>query len=193
MSLRSNDRQWGAVAKFFHWVIALAIIGNGLFALLIDLARSPMQKINWIALHKSIGLTVLALVLLRVLWRWLDKHPRPEIASRGQAWAARIVHGTLYGLMLALPLTGWWFNSVVGKPLQWFKLFNLPALTDRNDHLRSWAHGVHEYLYWFLLLVLVAHVGAALRHHLKENDNVLRRMLPFARLRNGSTSSGERP
>ena len=193
MSLRSNDRQWGALAKFFHWIIAVAIIGNGTFALLIDLARSPMQKINWIALHKSIGLTVLALLVLRVLWRWLDKRPLEEAASRWQQWAARVVHATLYALILALPLSGWWFNSVVGKPLQWFKLFNLPALAAKNEDLGSCAHAVHEYLFWFLLLVLAAHVGAALKHHLKDNDNVLRRMLPFTRLRNGSTSTGERP
>jgi cytochrome b561 len=171
----------------------VAIIGNGTFALLVDLARSPMQKINWIALHKSIGLTVLALVLLRILWRKLDRRPREEAGSRWQRWAARAVHATLYGLVVALPLSGWWFNSVAGKPLQWFKLFNLPALATKNEALSHWAHGVHEYLYWFLLLVLAAHVGAALKHHLQHNDDVLRRMLPFARLRNGSTSPGERP
>ena len=193
MSLRSNDRQWGSVAKLFHWIIALAILGNGTFGLLMDLAHSPMQKINWLALHKSIGLTVLALVLLRVLWRWGDGHPREEPAPRWQQWAARAAHGVLYVLIVALPLSGWWFNSVTGKPLQWFKLFNLPALVAKNDELRGFAHGVHEYLFWFLLLVLVAHVGAALKHHLSDNDNVLRRMLPFARLRNGSTSEGERP
>jgi len=193
MTLRSNDRQWGAVAKFFHWIIALAILGNGVFGLLMDLARSPMQKINWIALHKSIGLTVLALALLRVLWRWLDKRPLEDAGSRWQQWAARAVHGMLYVLVLALPLSGWWFNSVAGKPLQWFKLFNLPALATKNDGISDWVLDVHEYLFWFLLLALVAHVGAALKHHLKHNDNVLRRMLPFARLRNGSTSTGERP
>jgi cytochrome b561 len=191
MSLRSNDRQWGSVAKFFHWTIALAILGNGTFGLLMDLAHSPMQKINWLALHKSIGLTVLALVLLRVLWRWPDGRPREEPAPRWQQWAARAVHGVLYALILALPLSGWWFNSVTGKPLQWFKLFNLPALAAKNDELRHFAHGVHEYLFWFLLLVLVAHVGAALKHHVFDNDNVLRRMLPFGRLRNDPAQKGE--
>lgn len=193
MSLRSNDRQWGAVAMFFHWVIALAILGNGSFGLLMDLARSPMQKINWLALHKSIGLTVLALVLLRVLWRRLDGRPPETPASRWQQWAAHAVHAVLYALVLALPLSGWWFNSVTGKPLQWFKLFNLPALAAKNPGLHDLVLAVHEYLFWFLLLVLVAHVGAALKHHLSDNDDVLRRMLPFARLRNRSTSEGERP
>ena len=193
MSLRSNDHQWGAVSKFLHWTIALAILGNGIFGLLMDLARSPMQKINWLALHKSIGLTVLALVLLRVLWRWGDGHPREELGPRWQQLAARAVHGVMYVLIVALPLSGWWFNSVTGKPLQWFKLFNLPALVTKNDDMRHLSHAVHEYLFWLLILVLVAHVGAALKHHVFDNDNVLRRMLPFGRLRNGSTSPGDSP
>ena len=191
MNLRSNDRQWGSVAKFFHWVIALAIIGNGIFGLLMDLAHSPMQKINWLALHKSIGLTVLALFLLRVLWRWSDRRPVEEPTPRWQQLAARLTHGTLYLLIAAIPLSGWWFNSVTGKPLQWFKLFNLPALGAKNDALRHLSHAVHEYLFWLLVLVLVAHVGAALKHHVFDRDNVLRRMLPFGRPRNDSTPRGE--
>jgi len=191
MSLRSNDRQWGSVAKFFHWIIALAILGNGTFGLLMDLAPTPMQKINWLALHKSIGLTVLALFLLRVLWRWSDRHPPDEPAPRWQLLAARLTHGVLYVLIAALPLTGWWFNSLTGKPLQWFKLFNLPALATKNTSMSHLAHAVHLYLFWLLLLVLVAHVGAALRHHMFDRDNVLRRMLPFGRLRKDSTDEGD--
>lgn len=191
MSLRSNDHQWGSVAKFFHWIIALAILGNGTFGLLMDLARSPMQKISWLALHKSIGLTVLALVLLRIAWRWRDGRPLDEPAPRWQQWSAHAVHGVLYVLIVALPLSGWWFNSVTGKPLQWFKLFNLPALAAKNDDIRHLAHAVHEYLFWFLVLVLVAHVGAALKHHVFDNDNVLRRMLPFARPRQTRPSEGD--
>jgi cytochrome b561 len=191
MNLRSTPFQWGTVAKSFHWIIALAILGNGLFGLLMDLAHSPMQKINWLALHKSIGLTVLALALLRILWRWRDGRPMEEAAPRWQTLAAHAVHALLYLLIVAIPLSGWWFNSVTGKPLQWFKLFNLPALAAKNDGLRHFAHGVHEYLFWFLLLVLVAHVGAALKHHVFDNDNVLRRMLPFGRLRRDVLSKGE--
>jgi cytochrome b561 len=188
-----NHEKWGVVAQFFHWVIALAILGNGTFGLLMDLARSPMQKINWLALHKSIGLTVLALFLLRLAWRMFDRRPAEDPAPRWQQWAAHAVHGLLYVLVAAIPLSGWWFNSVSGKPLQWFKLFNLPALAAKNDDIRHFAHGVHEYLFWFLLLVLVAHVGAALKHHVFDNDNTLRRMLPFMRLRRDSTAKGDRP
>ncbi len=189
MSLRSTDHRWGSVAKFFHWVIALAILGNGTFGLLMDLAGSPMRKINWLALHKSIGLTVLAFVLLRILWRWGDRRPVDEPGPRWQQGAAHAVHGLLYVLIVAMPLSGWWFNSITGKPLQWFKQFNLPALVAKNDDLRHLARGVHEYLFWFLMLVLVVHVGAALKHHVFDNDNVLRRMLPFGRPRPASPRS----
>ena len=191
MSLRSNDRQWGSVAKSFHWIIALGILCNGVFGLLMDLAGSPMQKINWLALHKSIGLTVLALVLLRLAWRMLDRRPPDEPMPRWQRLGAHLVHGVLYVLIVAIPLSGWWFNSVTGKPLQWFKQFNLPALAEKNDELRGFAHDVHEYLFWFLVLVLLAHVGAALKHHVFDNDNVLRRMLPFGRPRPRPTSEGD--
>ena len=187
-----NHSKWGVMAQFFHWVMALAILGNGLFGLLMDLAHSPMQKINWLALHKSIGLTVLALFLLRLAWRMFDRRPPEEPAPRWQQFSAHVVHGLLYVLIAAIPLSGWWFNSVTGKPLQWFKLFNLPAIAEKNDDIRHFAHGVHEYLFWFLLLVLVAHVGAALKHHVFDRDNVLRRMLPFAKLRNDTNSEGDR-
>ena len=133
MSLRSSDRQWGSVAKFFHWTTALLIIGNGIFGLMQDMAGTPMQKINWLALHKSIGLTVLALLLLRALWRFAD----------------------------------------------------------RNQDMVHLAHSIHENLWWFLLLLLVAHIGAALKHHVIDRDNTLLRMLPFRRLRDGSPSQGE--
>lgn len=193
MKFRSSAQHWGSISKFFHWVIALAILGNGTFGLLMDLAGSPMRKINWLALHKSIGLTVLALVLLRMLWRWHDGRPAEQPGPRWQMLSARLLHGVLYVVIVAIPLSGWWFNSVTGKPLQWFKLFNLPALTAKNDGLRDVVHGVHEYLFWLLLLLLVAHVGAALKHHVFDNDNVLRRMLPFGRLRNRSTDQENAP
>lgn len=186
MSFRNTDRQWGSVAKFFHWTIALLIIGNGIFGLCMDLAHNPMQKINWLALHKSIGLTVLALFLLRLLWRLFNRQPSDEPAPRWQHMAARVMHGVLYVLVAALPLSGWWFNSIAGKPLQFFKMFNLPALAQANPEQRHFSHAVHEYLFWFLVLLLVLHIAGALKHHLIDRDNTLRRMLPFARLRQNS-------
>ncbi|HOX72790.1 MAG TPA: cytochrome b/b6 domain-containing protein, partial [Dokdonella sp.] len=97
----------------------------------------------------------------------------------------------LYLLMLAIPLSGWIYNSAHGYALQWFKLFNLPALSEKNDALSDFAGDTHEILFWVLAVVLVAHVGGALVHHLFERDNTLLRMLPFARLR--PKNKGDQP
>ena len=191
MKLRSEPRRWGTLMQLFHWVMALAIIGNGLFGLLMDVARSPMQKLNWLAVHKSIGLTVLALLLLRLLWRLSERTPLDEPAPRWQQRAAHAMHAMLYVMMAAIPLTGWWFNSLAGKPLQWFKQFNVPALADKDIVQSHLAHAVHEYLFWLLLLLLSMHVGAALKHHWRDRDNVLLRMLPFTRLRKPSNTTGD--
>lgn len=192
MSMRSSERQWGSVAKFFHWITALGILGAGFLGLWMTGLHPSMQKINVYAIHKSIGLTVLALFFLRLLWRLMDRRPRDEAGPRWQHLAAHATHGLLYLLILAMPLSGWLFNSMHGYPLQWFKLFNLPALAAKNDDAAATVHAVHEYLFYLLLLVLVGHVGAAVKHHLIDRDNVLRRMLPFAKLR-PIASQGDKP
>jgi cytochrome b561 len=183
MPIKSTDLRWGSVAKTFHWLMALGILGAGVLGLVMTDMDRGMAKLNAFALHKSIGLTVLALFLLRLVWRAVDRRPADLPMPRLQRVAAHAVHGVLYLFMLALPLSGWLFNSAKGFPLQWFKLFNLPALTGKNEDLAEIAIDVHEWLFWVLLAVLAAHVGGALLHHFFERDNTLRRMLPFGRLR----------
>ncbi|RUL71480.1 cytochrome b [Dyella choica] len=191
MSLRTDGRRWGSVAKLFHWIVGLGILGNGVWGLLMTDMSPSMSKISIYALHKSIGLTILALFALRLAWRLYDGAPPDEPMPRWQRIVAHATHVLLYGFILALPLSGWLFNSLHGYPLQWFKWFNLPALAAKNDDLSQVAGEVHEWLFYLLLLVLVGHVGGALKHHFFDQDNVLRRMLPFARLRQGKTTSGE--
>lgn len=191
MSLKSTENRWGSVARMLHWLMALAIIGNGIVGLVMDEMPRGMSKLNTFAIHKSIGLTVLALLVLRASWRLFDRKPDDEPMPRWQRLAAHATHGVLYLLMLAIPLSGWIYNSAHGYALQWFKLFNLPALSEKNDALSDFAGDTHEILFWVLVVVLVAHVGGALVHHLFERDNTLLRMLPFARLR--PKNKGDQP
>jgi cytochrome b561 len=183
MPLKSSDSRWGSLAQGLHWLMAVAIIGNGILGLIMEDMPRGMTKLSVFAIHKSIGLTVLALLVLRMSWRLLDHRPRDEPMPRWQRFAAHATHGVLYLLMLAIPLSGWIYNSAHGYPLQWFKQFNLPALVGKNDALSDFAGDAHEFLYWTLLVVLIAHVGGALVHHWFERDNTLLRMLPFVRLR----------
>lgn len=180
MALRSDDERWGSAAKTFHWLMAVLILTLGCVGLyMADLPNSP-QKIKIYALHKSIGLTVLALALLRLSWRAVDRRPPDVPMPRWQALAARGAHVALYVFMLALPLSGWLYNSASGFPLQWFGLFNLPSLSGgRDDALKAIAHELHEAGWWLLLAVVVAHAAAALKHHFVDRDATLARMLPW--------------
>ena len=187
MPLRSDHSRWSTAAKTFHWIMALLILGNGAFAIWMDDLKPSMNKINMFALHKSIGLTVLALFLLRVLWRAIDRRPPHLPAPRWQHIVATTVHGLLYLLIVAIPLSGWAFNSAHGFPLQYFKQFNLPALVGKNPGLSDTLGAVHEYLFWFLVVVVVVHAGGALKHHLIDRDDTLRRMLPFGRAKRTPT------
>jgi cytochrome b561 len=179
MTWLSNDDRWGSLAKTFHWLMAILILSLGCVGLyMTDLENSP-QKLKIFALHKSVGLTVLALALLRLSWRLRDPRPADVPMPRWQAAMAHGVHAGLYLLMLVLPLSGWLFNSAAGFPLQYFGLFNLPSLTGgKSDALRAVARAIHENGWWLLLAIVAVHAAGALKHHFLDRDETLLRMWP---------------
>jgi cytochrome b561 len=179
MTLKNTDQRWGAISQLFHWLIVVLILVMAYLGLTMgDLPNGP-RKIDIYALHKSIGLTILALVVLRVLWRVYAGTPAPVPGTpTWQQRIASVTHVLLYALLFAIPLSGWVLNSSAGYPLQWFKLFNLPAITGRNDGVHEAAEGAHELLFWVLVVLVVAHAAAALYHHLFQGDATLTRMLP---------------
>jgi len=170
------------VARFFHWTIALFVIGLLVGGLtMTDMKVSP-DKFKLYALHKSFGITVLGLMLLRFAWRGVDPRPQdvPGMAPV-VAFAAHAVHRLLYVALIAMPISGWVYNSASNFPLQWFGLINLPAIVSADKDLKHLAHEVHEFLAWTIIALLLAHVAGALKHHFIDRDDTLRRMLPFAR------------
>ena len=174
--------RWGAVSQLFHWACAALVVTLGALGLYMTELTSPVSKIRIYALHKSLGITLLALVLLRLAWRWSHAVPGAVAGtSRRMKLAADGMHGLLYAMMIAMPLTGWLVNSTSGYPLQWFRLFNLPAIAAKNEHLNGIAKELHEFGFWTLVVLVVGHVGAALYHHLFLQDGTLHRMLPSRR------------
>jgi cytochrome b561 len=176
--LRSTEHGWGALVRAFHWLIAVLIVAQGVIGLsMVQMGLTP-AKVRVFALHKSIGITILALVLLRIAWRLSER--RPADAPTMPGWQRRAAHGlhlALYVLILAIPLSGWWFNSAANAPLVWFGWLDLPSLTGGLD--TAWkprALLLHQTLFWILVALLVLHVGAALWHHFRQRDDVLRRM-----------------
>ena len=138
-------------------------------------------KITVILVHKALGMAALFAVVLRILWRWANVLPRlVEGLPEWQQVAARFVHLAFYALMFAVPLTGWILNSAGGYPLTFFGAFAIPDLVANDEFIFHLFIDVHRWLAYALLLFLLLHAGAALRHHLQLRDDTLRRMLPGA-------------
>ncbi|HET7162497.1 MAG TPA: cytochrome b [Rhodanobacteraceae bacterium] len=189
MPLRSTERGWGALVRTFHWLVAALILAQGVIGLtMVQMGLTP-AKVRVFALHKSIGMTILALVLLRIAWRLTERRPAdPPVMPPWQRRAAHAVHVALYLLILAIPLSGWWFNSASNAPLVWFGWFDLPSLTGGLDPVwKPRALLLHQTLFWILVALLVIHVGAALWHHFRQRDDVLLRMVVSPRKKSGET------
>lgn len=193
MPKTSPRSDWPALSKALHWLIAALILVMAWLGLTMgDLPNGP-DKIATYALHKSLGLSILALVALRLLWRLYAGAPAPLAGTpRWQERIAALTHLALYALLLAMPLSGWLLNSAAGFPLQWFGLFNLPALAGRDEALHALAGQVHELLFWALAALVVLHAAAALHHHLFLRDATLARMLPRGWLRAGANPTPEK-
>jgi cytochrome b561 len=138
-----------------------------------------MKKLVLLSRHKSVGITILALVFLRLGWRWAN--PTPTLPSTLKPYERALARGThllLYVLLFAIPLTGWTMSSARGFPVSWFGFVQLPDLVPKNKALYETLVSVHETLAWSLMAIVALHIGAALKHHFVLNDDVLRRMLP---------------
>lgn len=181
MAAGNSTTRWGWVAQSLHWLMAIGLISNLVIGFIAEDMPLSLDKLKLFLWHKSIGITLLGLILLRIFWRW--KQPVPELASmpRWQQQASNASHATLYLLMLALPVSGWIVNSAADFPLKWFGLIELPAIAGANDELKETMATIHEWFAWGLIAVLVVHVLAALKHAFVDKDQILQRMLPGAK------------
>lgn len=165
------------VAKGLHWLMAVMILG--LLALGLYMSELPLspQKLTLYAWHKWFGVTVFLLVWLRLAWRVTHRPPAlPGTLSAPMRLAAHAGHAALYGLMIAIPLSGWLMSSAKGFQTVWFGVLPIPDLLARDRELGDLLQLVHKLLNLLLMLTLAGHVLAALWHHLVLKDDTLRRM-----------------
>jgi cytochrome b561 len=187
MTAPDSGTRYSGVAIGLHWLIAIAIAGAFAVGLYMsDLPLSP-QKLKIYSWHKWAGVTIFSCVLLRLAWRL--SHRPPELPAAMPVWqhmAAEAMHVLLYLLMFAVPLSGWLMSSALGFQTVWFGLLPLPDLLAKNVELGEFLEEVHSFLNFSMAALVVAHLGAALKHHFIDRDDVLARMLP----RYGKTSPG---
>ncbi|KLD80157.1 cytochrome b [Xanthomonas hyacinthi] len=180
MTAKNTAERWGGVSQTLHWLIAALILLLGVVGLSMgELPKTP--RYFWVyTAHKSLGLTVLALVIARLGWRLYAGAPKPVPGTPG--WQERIASAThvlLYVLIFAMPLSGWLYDSSSGlRPFRWFGLVAVPKLSAPDAQLRDLSHALHAWGFWILIAVVLAHAGAAFYHHLLQRDATLARMLP---------------
>jgi cytochrome b561 len=181
-SIAQQPRYTG-VAMLLHWVMALGLIGLvgfGLYMTGLPFSPTRLKFYNW---HKWAGVSLLALLVLRVLWRATHRPPAlpHEVANAMPAWqhlAHNATHAGLYGLMLAVPLLGWAYSSAAGFPIVWFGVLPLPDWVPANPQLAETLKPLHGWSAWMLTGLVAMHVGAALKHQLLDKDGLLLRMWP---------------
>jgi len=169
--------QYGTTAKIFHWTIVALLVTQYLIGWFMPDIHRGMQPGAATTFHVSVGLVILVLIVLRFAWRLT--HPvSPE--SSLPAWqrlTSELVHWMLYVMVLFTTLTGWLLASYRGWSISFFYLFPFPMLSAENPAAGKTIDGLHQAAEWTLLVLVTAHVLAALVHLLYYRDRVMNRML----------------
>lgn len=175
----NSEEAYGIIAQALHWCVAALIfiqIPLGLYAANLPVS---MARLQWLSHHKSLGLTILALVLVRLAWRWIDAPPPlPNTMAQQERRAAHAVHIALYVVPVLAMLAGWLYASAAGLSVNWFGLILIPDLIAKNTGIAPLFKELHHGLVGLLALLLVGHIGATARHAFILRDNVAQRMLP---------------
>ena len=179
MSLTNTETRYGLVPQLLHWAVVVLIGVQYWLAERAEDLPLGMEKLATITRHKSVGITILLLALVRIAWRLLDRPPPPPPMPAWQRNAAALAHWGLYALLFALPLTGWMMSSAANYPVSWFGLLQLPDLVMPSEELHEVLEEFHEALFVALLSLAGLHVLAALKHQFVDRDGLLSRMLPW--------------
>lgn len=179
--IKDTQTAYGVMSKSLHWIMAALLIGLfgvGLYMTDLGYYDSLYHILPW--WHKSIGLVVVILLVLRVVWRLSNTRPAP-LASH-KAWEIKIaskMHVLLYLLILLIASSGYLISTSEGKGIEFFGWFEVPALLTLSTDTADLAGAAHFYLAWGLIVLAAAHAGAAIKHHVIDKDSTLIKMKPW--------------
>lgn len=169
--------RYSRFAVAMHWIVAaIVLVQYPLGWLMQQIPKQPAgQRAEIFNVHKSIGLTILALMIVRLGWRLAHRPPALPPMVRWQAWLARANHAALYALLMALPLVGYLGSVFSGYPVRFFGIV-LPSWAAKNPQLKDWMSAAHLFLAWALALAFALHIAGVLKHAWIDRDGLVRRM-----------------
>lgn len=175
MLYRNTPDRFGLVTRALHWSVAgLIVVQLSLGFRIADL-QPGLANLGLYSLHKSIGMSIFALMILRILWHLASPPPAPQ----GGGWQARLakaVHWTIYGLMVTIPISGWVASSAAGIDILLFDRFVIPPIAPVSATWESTGFAVHGIATKLLMALLALHIGAALKREM-DGDGTLTRMI----------------
>ena len=177
---KSRPLGYTGTAKALHWLIVALLIGQYVVGYWMPNIGGNTVPGTLINLHFSLGVTIIAVAVVRLAWRVTHREPAPlDGIAAWQVLSARVVHWLLYGLLFVVPVFGWINASWRGFPVTLFGLFEVPKLIATRAPGWGWTGNMHQFLSWYVMLAVIGlHVAAALYHWLVRRDGVLQRMLP---------------
>lgn len=163
MHIKNSPDSYGLVARFFHWAMAVLVI--------------YMLYRGYFGTHKALGMVILFLSLMRITWSLANqKVLYPSRVPRAQAMMARLMHYSLYALILVIPLSGWLLSSAAGKPISFYGIIDIPVILSKDSNLRHIFSVTHYWLTRVLIALVSLHIAAGLYHMIVLRDGIMERM-----------------
>jgi len=177
--IRNTTSTWGSAARWFHWILGAAILGMLAYGWWMNHVPARADRFFHRSIHADIGYIVLVLMVVRLIWRSIN--PTPALQADTPSWrriAARISHGALYVVTIAVAMLGW-AHSGAHKPdyADWFGLFRVPQITSPDKLVADAYEDRHIFMAYVLLALIAIHITAAIWHHFVGRDRVTTRMI----------------
>jgi cytochrome b561 len=176
----NSEFRYTATAKALHWIVVMLLIAQFALALTMPHMGRNTKPETLINLHFSVGALILAVVVIRLAWRWTHREPAPvDGLPPWQMTSSRILHYALYVVLVVIPVLGWMNASFRGFEVWFFGMFKLPPLLATRQPGFGWTGDVHTLVSYYVLLTLAGlHILMSLYHWLVRKDHVMARMLP---------------
>ncbi len=167
--------QYNRYTKILHWSMALIFIANIILAFYMD-DLPKEEKLQFVLLHRSLGVLLLQLAIVRIIWIFIKTAPPPPDSIPAiETKISKIVHHSFYLLMLIIPISGFFTTVTNGTAVSFFGLFEFPLLVEKNHDLHETFEDIHVYLGWLFTGLIVLHITAGLWHRYK-GDGIFERM-----------------